>query len=352
MKKGANLLLGLAVGLAASPAQASNINAGPLNTPHTFYFTLTPQGGNSISGHVFGESRRPVADVYIELLDEVYTSIGRAKTNSTGFYTFGGLSQGTFKVRVMPYGTDYMEQTQEVTIQNISVVQGGGHDTAQLDFYLKLRENANSGPFAAPGAIFVQEVPAEAKKKYEEGIAFLRDKKEKEGFESLKRSIELFPTYYLALDRLGTEYVARGYYEAGYILLTKATEINSRGFSSVFGLGVAQYNLKRTDDAIVNLKNATTLYNKSVNAHLWLGIALKRASKLDQAEASFKRANELSKGKAPEVHWQMAKLYSEQNRYKEAADSLELFLKYQTDSQDSEKIKKLIQQLRAKAASK
>ncbi|MDQ3256549.1 MAG: tetratricopeptide repeat protein, partial [Acidobacteriota bacterium] len=299
---------------------------------------------------VFGESRRPVSDVHVELLNDLYSMIGRAKTDGSGRYTFPGIPQGNYKVRVLPYGTDYAEQSQDVNITNVSLLSGGGAESVQLDFYLRLRENANAGPFAAPGTLFAQEVPAEAKKLYERAINDLREKREKEGFESLKRSLELFPTYYLALDRLGTEYVVRGYYEAAHILLTKAVEVNPRGFSSVLGLGLAQYQLKLTNEAIDNLKRATSLYAKSVNAHLWLGAALKRAGKLDQAEVSFKRAKELSKGKVADVHWQLARLYSEQKRYKEAADELELFLKNQPDSRDAEKIKQMIAQLKEKAA--
>jgi regulator of sirC expression with transglutaminase-like and TPR domain len=47
----------------------------------------------------------------------------------------------------------------------------------------------------------------------------------------------------------------------------------------------------------------------------------------------------------------LAKYYSENKRYKEAADELELFLKQAPDARDAEKIKALIKQLRAKAAS-
>ncbi|MFN2454719.1 MAG: tetratricopeptide repeat protein [Pyrinomonadaceae bacterium] len=324
-------------------------------THSTKAFMLRPppaiQGGNSISGHIFGESRRPVADVYVELQDEVYTTIGRAKTNTAGFFAFRNLSQGTFRVRALPYGTDYAEQTQEVTIQNVSIIAGGGSDNAQVDIYLKVKAaSTTASPFAVPGTIFVQDVPVEAKKLYEQGVGKLREKKEKEGFENIKSSLEIFPNYYMALDRLGGEYVARGYYEAGFILLMKAIEVNPRSFSSMFGLGVAQYNLKRTTEAVETLRRATNLYDKSINAHLWLGLALKRAGKLDQAEASLKRANELSKGKIADVHWQMARLHSEQKRYKEAADELELYLKYLPDKSEEQKIRQLIQQLREKTA--
>lgn len=354
MKKGSCFLLALFVSPTLT-APTSIAGAHPVFLPFNPSNVVINQNGNSISGHVFGDSRRPVPDVYVELLNDVYSTIARTKTTGAGLYIFRNLSQGNFKVRVLPYGTDYSEQTQDLVIQNISIVGrmggGGGAENAQMDFYLRLKPNANAGPFAGlPGVVFAQEVPEPARKLYELGIGNLREKKEKDGFENLKKSLEIFPTYYLALDRLGTEYVARGHYEAGYVLLTKSVEVNRSSFSSVFGLGVAQCNLKQNNEAIENLKRATVLYNKSINAQLWLGIALKRGGKPDQAELAFKRADELSKSKSAEVHWQIALLYSEQKRYKEAADKLELFLKHQSDARDAGKIKQLIQQLREKAA--
>ena len=314
------------------------------------------QGRNEISGTVFDETRRPVADVWVELLDDVNSSIRRAKTTASGRFIFSGLVNGRYFVRVLPYGTDYLEQRQEVTLAAVSAVSGSGSDRQNIDIQLKVNPRANAGPFAvAPGVVFAQAVPAAAKKLYEEGVRYLRDKKDTEGLDSLKKALEIFPDYYLALDRLGAEYAMRGtarpaYLQAGFVLLTKAVQVNPKGFSSVYGLGWTQYHLGMNADAIETLRQATTLYGKASDAYLWLGKALRKASNLDQAEVAFKKANELSKGQTPEVHWQLASLYSDRKRYKEAADELELLLKADPKTEDVEKIRNLIKQLREKAA--
>jgi Tfp pilus assembly protein PilF len=313
------------------------------------------QGRNSISGIVFGESRTPVVDTYVQLLDENGTTITQTRTNGSGRFAFYGLSNGRFKVKVFPVGTDYMEQVQEVQLSPVSAIPGSGGDNQQIDFYLRLREGANRGPFGVPGAIFAQEVPDAAKKFYDLGVSELRQKNEAAGFENLKKALDVFPNYFLALDRLGTEYAARGrtnpsYFEAARILLTKALEVNPRSFSSMFGLGFTQYHQGAINEAVANLERAIGVYNKSTNGYLWLGIAQKRAGKVLQAEESFKRANDLSKGKEPDVHWHLAGLYSDQKRYNEAAAELELFLKNKPDARDADKIKQVIVQLRQKAA--
>jgi tetratricopeptide (TPR) repeat protein len=85
---------------------------------------------------------------------------------------------------------------------------------------------------------------------------------------------------------------------------------------------------------------------------MYLGQALNQVGKTAEAEASLKRARELGKGKAAEVHFQLARLYSGQNRYSEAADELELYLKNRPGVPDADKMKQTIQQLREKAAKK
>ena len=343
--------LGLVLGLSLSAAWAPPARARSSAANVSHYAAL--QSRNRISGYVFIGARQPMGDVYVELLNEVYSTLARVRTNGSGFYTFDGLSTGNFKVRVLPYGTDFEEQTKDITIYNISVVAGGGATSEQVDFYLKVRENVVAGPFAAPGTVFAQDVPGEAKKLYERGVVLLREKKDKEAFDSLKRSLEIFPSYYLALDRLGTEYVLRGYKEAAYILLTKAVEINPRAFSSQFGLGMTQFQLGMTNEAVESFRRATAAYDGSINGHMYLGLALKKAGKLQQAEESLKRAREVGKGRTPEVHRHLAQLYSDQKRYAEAADSLEQYIKSQPQSPDPQKVAKLqqvIRQLRGKAA--
>ena len=348
MRIGFSLLLAIALGVAMS-------EGGMATAANNSHVPLSQAGRNSISGIVFGESGTPLADTYVQLLDDLGVTITQSRTNGSGRYAFQGLPSGRFKIKVFPVGTDYMEQIQEVLLSPVSAIPGSGGDNQQIDFYLRLREGVNAGPFYVPGAIFAQEVPDEARKLFERGVTELRQKKEKEGFESLKVALAVFPNYFNALDRLGTEYAARGninpsYFEAARILLTKAIEINPRSYSSIFGLGFTQYHLGKINEAVENMERAIGVYNKSTNGYLWLGIAQKRAGKLDKAEVSLKRANDLSKGKEADVHWHLAGLYNDQKRYTEAAAELELFLKNKPDARDAEKIKQLIVQLKQKAA--
>jgi regulator of sirC expression with transglutaminase-like and TPR domain len=71
---------------------------------------------------------------------------------------------------------------------------------------------------------------------------------------------------------------------------------------------------------------------------------------LDEAETYLKQANLLAEAKVPDAHWQLALLFNQLKRFKEAAEELELFLKVTPDARDADKIRQLIQQLRQKGS--
>jgi len=79
-----------------------------LNSSHSAVLVSNSQGRNSITGFVFGESRTPLAETYVQLLDELGTMISQVRTTGSGRYAFYGLSSGRFKVRVFPVGPDLL----------------------------------------------------------------------------------------------------------------------------------------------------------------------------------------------------------------------------------------------------
>ncbi len=350
MIKATCLLLGITV-CVVPHAHSSELNNTETEA-HLLTTSLIVQGINTISGHVFDNTRRPVPEIYVELLNDLYSTIGRVRTDGSGRYIFRGVPQGEYKIKVLPGPTSFLEQVQDVSIVNFSRSTGGvrtvsAADNVQLDFYLKVNERAALFPAEA---IFVQDVPESAKKVYDQAVDELNNKKEEVGLANLRKAIGIYPDYYQAINRLGSEYVRRGHNEAAAILLTRAVEINPRGHMSLYALGLAQYNLKMTKAAIDSLRRSISLNSNSVNSHLWLGIALRQNGDLREAEISLKRAKDLGKNNMPDAIWHLALVYNQQKRYREAADELELFLKVQPKTRDVEMIKKLIIQLRSKTS--
>lgn len=312
--------------------------------------------GNSITGYVFGVNRTPIYDANVELLDDLNRFVQRQRTDSSGRYYFFGMPAGRYTIRVMPYETDYMEQEQGVEIVNFYRQDNSGQSiptgfmNEQLDFFLKTRRGGLTG---ATGAIFVQDIPAPAKKLYEKAVADLNDKKEKEGLSGLKSAIEAFPKYFYALERLGTEYVRLKHYQAAEILLKAALEVNPRSFRSWYGLAYTLNAVNRDAESLTSVQKALEIYADSPDALLLSGILLKQTKKFDEAEKNLVKAKEIAKNTMPIVHWHLALLYgNDLQRYAEAASELKTFLKIQPNSKDAENIKSLIKTFEEKATKK
>lgn len=314
--------------------------------------TIVRAQNNSIIGMVFDAStRRPVPNINVELLNDVYATLKRARTDGSGRFLFNGLSSGEFKVKVLPYGTNYLEEMQDATIINIS--RGGSSlssDRAYIEFYLKVdKRRARLGSPGAADTVFVQsEIPNNARKLYEKGITLLDDKKDS-GLNNIKQAIDIFPAYYDALDRLGVEFAKREKYAEAAPYLIKAIDVNQRSFSSFYWLGITSYNLKHPKEAMEALRAATVINPQSINAQLWYGIVSRIEGSYETAEKALLKAKTLAK-ETPisQIHWQLALLYNKIGRYKQSAEELESFLKLQPDSRDAVKIRNLIAELRSK----
>lgn len=310
-------------------------------------FPLTSHLVNRIEGQVFSPDRLPVQNAYVELIDEVNSVVAQTKTNSSGRFTFTGMSGGRYVIKVLPFGTEFKEQSQEVYV--ISPTRGSS-DIVYTDFYLIY--DKRSGTLLAgtsPEAVFVQEIPPVAKKLYDDGASTLK-KNQSEGFVKIEQAIKIFPNYFDALNLLGEKYISLNNYEKAYPYLIRAIEINPRSSINFYRLGFAFYQLKQYPAALEAARGATILVPNSIDAQLLYGTTLRVNEKYEDAEKVLLKANSLANGKNSEVHWQLALIYNRLNRNLEAISELETFLKVAPKSPDKNKILDLIAKLKASAS--
>jgi tetratricopeptide (TPR) repeat protein len=312
------------------------------------------QFGNTVSGYIFTPQRQPLNEITVELLDDYSRSVARTRTNNSGRYVFERIPAGRFKIRVLCFDTNYEEQEQEFEIQNLRSsdgngrIQTSGYDNVQRDFYLKLRKS--NQVVGRSESIFIQEIPTQAKETYKKAIESLDNKKQEQGLLLLRSSIELFPDYYDALEKLGSEYIKLQHFVPAQILLQKAVDVNSRSYKGWYGLAYSFYSQNKTKEAIEAVEKAISLNQFSVESLLLSGVLSRKAKNFEQAEKQLIKAKDLAKNSVPEVYWHLALLYgNDMKRFDRAADELELFLKVRSNSKDAGNIKKLIADFREKA---
>lgn len=316
--------------------------------------TAQAQFGNSVSGFVFGVDRRPIADANVELNDEYSRMIGRARTNASGRYSFSRMSSGRFRIRVFAVG-DYEDQEQEIEIQNVSTsdssgnVRISGYDNVQRDFYLRPRK-AN-GAQGKAGVVFAQAVPEAARAKYNSAVNSLSSGRNNEALADLKSAIELFPDYFEALERLAAEYIKLQHYLPAELLYLKALQVNPRSFNSWYGVAYAYNSLGNTKEALEAADKALELNQRSSEATLLKGILHRKLKQFPEAEATLKKANELTGGNVPEVYWHLGLLYNaDLKKYKEAASAFETYLRLAPNAKNKEQIRTMIDDLKRKAS--
>jgi len=291
-----------------------------------------------------GES---VPGVRISVTDENFQPIRTIFVDSSGRFTISGLGQGRFSFKVETTGTPYEEQTQQLELQALRF--RGGNETFPLDIVLKLKKGMEAT--ASNVSIFAQEIPSPARKEYESGVKSLKSQKKDEAIASLKKAIQIFPDYYDALELLGTEYIKAAQFEAALPVLFHALEVNKRGFKCMYGLGVAHLKLNLLPQAIEHLEKAAQMEPNSANTQMMLGLAYGTGGAFDKSEAAFRKTLQLGGEAAAEAHFYLAGLFNKQERYNDARQELELFLKEGKKIKDPAQIKAIIEKLKEKEKS-
>lgn len=319
-----------------------------------FYSPVRGQlGSGSITGYVYSDKRVRLERIHVELLDEFSRAIARVQTDGSGRYSFFNLSAGRYKVRVIPFTPDLEEQIVDVEITSFSrQMPGGGTVTSgtsriSQDIYLKSKKG--SAEAGSKEVFFAQEVPDAARKSFENAVISLENKRIEEGIQRLKDAVNSFPDYFLALEKLGLEYIKLQNYTEAARFLDKAAKINQKSFNSWYGLGFSNYALKNSEAAISASQKAVTLKPSSVEALLIMGLAFRQAARFEEAEKSLKQAKSVSNNSSADANWNLALLYAYNlKKYNLAASELESFLKNNPDYENKEAIKKLIKQFQDK----
>jgi tetratricopeptide (TPR) repeat protein len=305
---------------------------------------VSAQNRSTITGYVFGPGRLPVGQAAVELRNDFNSVIGRTRTNASGQYVFFGVPNGRFTITVLPLGTNFEEQSQGVELAGIGARGQQVAENAQVDFYLRPKKVSEP---ADNEVVFAQEVSEPARKAYETAVADLESKRTNDGLAGLKRAVDLFPNYFLALRRLGAEQLLQEKYEEAIKSFTSALSVNQRCFVCWHGLAFANFALKNWKLVIDSAEKAIELDKNSVSSLTMIGISQRALQQYEEAEKSLLRAKKVDAGKTPEIYWNLALLYAYNlKKYQEAADALELYLKANPDIPDTTSIKKVIKRLR------
>jgi tetratricopeptide (TPR) repeat protein len=297
---------------------------------------------STITGTIYDNRRNSLADVGVELLDQYHSMKQHAITDGIGRYTFDGIGDGTWYVRVLPFRYDLDEETQSVEVYTISQVNNRqGYTSQVLDFILTPRK----GTLAAAQAevIYAQEIPPEAKNFFETAQRAVKRGKPDEAVLAYQEAIKTFPNYFLANHFLGALYFEKKDYEHAAPVLMKAAQVNDKSSVTLYYLGYSLHKLNYNKAAIVALKAASVLTPASPAIFFVLGSAERMERDYADAEKALLQAKKLQKTENSELYKELAAVYGETRQYQKGAESLEQMLKSGSFSDaDTAKIKEQI----------
>lgn len=311
---------------------------------------------NIISGTIFDKARQPLADIDIELLDEYQRLVpnGRQRTQSSGRYEFGVNNSGRYFIRVYAFQYDLVDETREVNVASVSMPgQGPGSSYNLEDFYLQPKKGGLRD--AELSVIFAQDIPKDAKAAYDDGVEKLNKKQFADGFAQIKKSIEIFPKYFNALSRYGTELFIKKQYQEAAAMFFRAADVNPKSATSYYFLAYSMDSMSSEykKAARVAALEALKLAPASSGVNLLVGRIERKLGDYSASEKHLLQAKRFANSPVPQIHMELSQLYSNNlKKYKEAADELESFIKSSKITGEEEtKMRSMVAGLREKAKS-
>jgi tetratricopeptide (TPR) repeat protein len=299
-----------------------------------------------IEGTVYGPDSKAMANVTVTLQNHAGAQIDQDITKSDGRYRFAGVLAGTYYISVKPPEAGVQQLLQKIELIN-TARNVTNYSKERFDFSLNMRAGSERPPVV--GTVFAQAVPADAEKEYLSAVTSISKGDQEAAIVRLNKAIQIFPTYFVALQQLGFVYIDTEKDQQAIEPLVKSLQVNPRSAPSHLGLGMAYVNLDRPEEAIKELNEALALDRRDFRSHLYLGIALKNTGRLDQAEKSLKEAYSVGgPTQARTAHLHLASIYSTRKEYQKAITELETYLRENPKATNASQVREAITKMKAK----
>jgi Flp pilus assembly protein TadD len=303
--------------------------------------TDTGLGGvNTISGMIVSSNGQRIERRVSVRLRTMTRGDRISTTDESGNFVFRGVPPNDYVV-VIDKEPDF-----EPLSQNVSVIQPRG--MPPQTYYLSIRLELKRRAAAKPGVLNAEfaNVPKPALVHYDKAIEQSRKSDHQGAIEELKLAIKEYPSFMLAFNELGVQYLNLNQLENADEAFQSALKITPDAFTALINRGIANFMMKRYGEAVPILRKALAKNDQSAVGHYFLGQALASLGLFEDAEKELLASLKLEQEKMKEAHRILAIIYASRGARKQAADELEAYLKLAPETPDAEKLKDKIRQLR------
>ncbi|MFN2510511.1 MAG: tetratricopeptide repeat protein [Pyrinomonadaceae bacterium] len=193
----------------------------------------------------------------------------------------------------------------------------------------------------------LKNVPQKARAYYDKGLEKAKNGDHAGAIEQLKLAIKEYPSFPLAFNELGVQYLKLNQLENADEAFQGALKIAPDAFAALINRGIANVMMKRYGEAVPILRKALKKNDQSAVGHYFLGQALANLGLFEDAEKELLASLELGKEEMKEAHRILAIIYASRGAKNQAANELEAYLKLAPGAPDAEKLKDMIRQLKS-----
>ena len=297
-------------------------------------------GINSINGTVFDPAGRPLQTPMRIRLSTMARGDRNALTSDNGSFAFTGLPAGNYTI-IIDKEKDY-----EPFSQTVDIIQFRGSPAVRQTVNIRLK--FKPGTDAKPGVINAElaNVPQNARIAYEKALELGAKREYRAAIEQLKTSVNEDPTFAVAFNELGVQYLRINQLENADDAFQQALKINPDAVPALINRGIANFMMKRHGEAVPILRKALAKDDKSAVGHYFLGQALANLGLFKEAEKELSVSLEIGKDVMKEALRMLAVIFHAQGEKVRAAEQLEKYLVMNPTANDAEQLRASIKQWR------
>lgn len=265
-------------------------------------------------------------------------------SNKHGEFQFTNLSQGTYFVQAEIDGESF-----EPVVEKVNLGRG-----IVWTMTLQLREKKlllamATGARVVSAAEMRQQVPAAAKKEYEQGLKLVGKGDFARAASRFEQALLIFPEYLAARNDLGAQYLKLRRLDEAEESFRAVLENDTKNFNAKFNLGLVRVERRDYSDAISHFNQAIAIDSSRPTARLWLGFALFETSDLAGAERELKKSLIMGGGECAAALYHLARIYIARGDAAEAHRSLQAYLQESPRGEYAKEARQLAEKIQGKA---
>jgi tetratricopeptide (TPR) repeat protein len=285
-----------------------------------------PRDG-TISGTVLlRTSNRPASQVAVKLKSHVAGIFRSVLTDLEGHFEVQSLPPSTYEIVVDEPGYE--------PAQTSARLDGA---SSKLVLYLNSPVTAHSERSSYTVSMRELKIPGKARSEYAKGLGSLAKNDLAGSAEHFTKAAQAFPEYYEAYYHIGVVKTRQGLLGEALPDFQKAIDLSGGRYAwAEFGMGYLQYAEGKSEEAVTTIRRGLEVDENSPDGYLFLGMALLRLNRLDEAEKSAREAL-LRNPNLALAYLVLSDAYGRQQEFQAQLQGLEAYLKLEPNGADSQR---------------